>query len=173
MLARMVGILSLGSWVVLLWAGCCREQNGAPCMPVKAGGGCFRDADCESAFCDRGTCAEPGLTVWNYGGACEPGHAPHPLEDRRFPANGDVCAGYICIDRRCRSCLSDAECQAGSSDYTCLNYAELPGFMRCGDPNELLRNPGAPRPGPVHYIDPKTIVPSIPPRSNLPPPKYD
>jgi hypothetical protein len=173
MRAQTTAILCLGSWFVLLWAGCCRGQGGLPCASVKFGGACGRDADCRSGLCDRGICAdERDFGVWNYGLQCEPGYAPHPLEDRRFPVNMDPCGGYVCVDRRCRSCQSDAECQTGSSDYKCLHYDELPGSMRCGDPDELLRNPGAPRPGPTHEIAPEDIVPSVPPRvrpEDLPP----
>ena len=167
------GVLCLVGWCMLLWAGCCKEQDGLPCVSgvIKNGDGCFRDDNCKSGFCDRGTCGHPEPGYWNYGGACEPGHPPHPGEETRFPANGDVCDGFICVNRRCSSCVSDAECQVGWKDYKCLPYEQLPGILRCGDPNEARRNLGAPQPGFTHYIDPKDVVISIPPRMDNTPRK--
>jgi hypothetical protein len=147
-----------------------REQ-GAGCFPNTTrraeGLACAQDADCQSLFCDRGTCANPYYDqFWRYSGACIPGPPPHPAEDLRFPANGDMCSGYVCVDHRCRSCASDAECQAGSSDYKCLPQAELPG-KRCADPNEVLRNPGAPRPM-LHPMDPNYVNPAKAPTVDRP-----
>lgn len=176
MLARLSGILCFIGWLVLLWAGCCREQGGIPCGSVKFDGACKRDADCQSGLCDRGLCAdERDFGDWKYGLRCEPTYAPHPLEDTRFPGNMDPCGGYVCVDGRCRSCESDAECQTGRPEYRCFSYHSLPGSGRCGDPDEFIRHPGSPQPWPRTKAtgDPSRIVPSIPPRSNLPPPKYD
>lgn len=150
------------------------RDRGAACFPNTAqfaeGGSCTRDADCLSSFCDRGICADAlDIGAWNYGGSpCKPG-PPHAPEDNVVTSAGfDVCAGYVCVDQRCRSCTSDAECQAGSSVYKCMAYFELPG-KRCGDPNEYLRNPGAPRPNlhPELHNDPREMVPSIAPTQDV------
>jgi hypothetical protein len=99
-------------------------------------------------FCDRGTCAEGGdkPQCLGYGCECEPGVAPSAPDDPRVPAyKGGSCAGYICIDFYCRSCVSDEECQKGTSDYKCLAYEGLPG-KRCGNPSHALRDPKLPQP---------------------------
>src|SRR4051812_37714898 len=131
MSARTIEGVCLVWWLVLVWAGCCKEQGGGKCASdghVADEGACRRDADCRRGFCDLGICAPPDL-YWHYGTRCKPGRPPHAAEDLRVPANGsDGCSGYVCaVDGRCRSCQSDAECQAGSSDYKCLEYEDLPG----------------------------------------------
>jgi hypothetical protein len=152
------------------------RKQGAACLPNTTrraeGLACARDADCRSLFCDRGTCAETvDVGGWNYGGGpCKPG-PPHAPEDNIVTSAGyDVCAGYVCVDQRCRSCVSDTECQTGSRAYKCLPYFDLPG-KRCGDPNDPRRSPGAPQPmlHPGKPMDPNQVnVPSKAPTMDAP-----
>jgi hypothetical protein len=94
-------------------------------------GACVRDADCRSGFCDRGLCVPLHGPVGPYGAECEP--LPPP-EERPKPPPGwmmkwgpiDICGSYRCIDRRCRSCQSDAEC---GKDSTCNTLKGSPGKL--------------------------------------------
>jgi hypothetical protein len=112
---------------------------------------CTKDAQCQSLFCDRGSCAGIGvLAVKNYGEDCVPGPPKAPPEDLRVaPPGGGMCEGYVCVDRRCRSCQSDAECQEGSRDLQCLHFPFWPGAI-CVTPAQA-------------EIPPRYIVPSVAP----------
>jgi hypothetical protein len=126
---------------------CVHDPADAPGVKrLDAGKACLRDCDCMSAFCDRGACADSAdLGAWNYGqGQCQPG-PPHAPADNilTWPA-WDMCGGYICVEGRCRSCQSDAECQEGSTEYRCLPLYGLPG-KRCGRPSEAKRSPTSDR----------------------------
>jgi len=55
---------------------------------------CTKDAECGDGFCDRGHCAAIHTCWQNLGNRC--------ISPR-------ICYG-ICIDGRCRSCVSDEEC---------------------------------------------------------------
>src|SRR5262249_36065218 len=66
---------------------------------------CTRDDECGDGFCDRGRCAAI-RTCDTYGQRCINGQ-PAPSRWYRW------CYG-ICLDGRCRSCESDAECIADS-----------------------------------------------------------
>jgi hypothetical protein len=76
-------------------------------VPVRA---CTKDDECGDGFCDRDRCA--AFYTWTrYGLWC---------------GRGDPCIGqgHLCIDGRCRSCMSDAECvtASGRSDLACDRY---------------------------------------------------
>lgn len=108
---------------------------------------CSRDSDCRSGFCDRGLCVDL-YSKGNYGRECDP-RLP-PLVDEPDPSPRAAratpfvnrCMGYLCIDRRCRSCDSDTECQDRPKDSKCLAYQEWPG-KRCG----LVDDASFPLPG--------------------------
>lgn len=125
----------------------CEIPSKAHLVPLTAAGGaCAKDADCDSEFCDLGICADRHkMKIWSYGIHCElgPPHAPENLDVRTKAT--DPCGGLLCIDHRCRSCTSDAECQSGSSDSTCLSYPDFPG-KRCGNPSDAVRGPKRPQP---------------------------
>lgn len=82
---------------------------------------CSRDDDCgASLFCDLGTCRseEPNQL---YGMACQ-----------AAPSDGhkqELCGAYVCQEGRCRSCVSDAQCEA--AEVTCRTLPGRPG-KRCG-----------------------------------------
>jgi hypothetical protein len=129
--------------------------NVGPDVPVEqrlvAGKSCARDCDCRSGFCDRGACADTvhmGRGASSLGGWCLP-HRPVSSEylDEVIPSQprrAERCRGYVCIDERCRSCISDAECHVGASEYSreykCLPRVGEPG-KRCGRPNEKPKAP--------------------------------
>lgn len=111
---------------------------------------CSRDSDCRSGFCDRGTCIDL-YSKGNYGRECHPALPPLPDEPDLTPMPNfegatpfeNRCMGYLCIDRRCRSCESDAECQDRPNASKCLVYGEWPG-KRCGNARDALRISGYP-----------------------------
>jgi hypothetical protein len=125
--------------------------------------GCAADADCSTGFCDRGTCAMPSHSeMSNYGRDCEP-LLPEPKptkplppirpEDIRMPTGPvNVCGGFRCIDHRCRSCLSDAECRTWNPTYTegplTCKRVEGRGGKTCGrydrEPKDINRPPPLP-----------------------------
>jgi hypothetical protein len=129
---------------------------------------CARDCDCISSFCDHGICADSPIPgAGNYGrGPCKPG-TPPGLAPGMSTILPEFCGGYVCVDQRCRSCQSDAECQERSSECRCLSVHGLPG-KQCGDPNEHLRDAGAPRPRCKNEEEPHEVVVSIAPRIDLP-----
>src|SRR5262249_10644949 len=100
-------------------------------------------------LCDRGICGDVYGT-WNYGRECVPGPSP-PIPQQDFdqkeyfhitPFGQNLCTGYLCLGRRCRSCQSDAECQwNGSAGPKCLVYPDWPG-KRCGTLEEARRLQG-------------------------------
>jgi hypothetical protein len=129
---------------------CAKDPADAPEEKrVAAGQACLRDCDCLSAFCDRGICADSAdLGAWNYGkGRCQPGPPHAPIDNVLTYPVWDFCAGYVCVEGRCRSCQSDAECQEGSPEYKCLPLYGLPG-KRCGRPSEAALGPAPNRMGP-------------------------
>ncbi len=91
------------------------------------GGGCQRDSDCGSGFCDRGACQQPAEV---YGSACTPAPlGPDGVRDGAY----HTCGAYLCLEDRCRSCSSDQECQAELGSPRCLQRESRPG-RRCGAP---------------------------------------
>jgi hypothetical protein len=172
--ARASAALLLLSGLVPLWGGCSGKQLPPPCPPpyltnekrLEAGKACTRDADCLEGFCDRGICAELRI---DYGSECDPPSPPEPRPP--LPPGGgawgapDVaggCGAYLCIDRRCRSCQSDAECGERS---TCNVIRDLPG-KRCGikgDEDDRPRKPPPPPPPPPYSPPPAPLPPPSPP----------
>jgi hypothetical protein len=88
---------------------------------------CLEDTECQSNFCDRHRCATPEGV---YGRACIP--APRTPEG---PRDGKLhtCGAYLCVQQRCQSCESDAECQSELGAPRCYLAPDSPG-ARCGDP---------------------------------------
>jgi hypothetical protein len=185
MRAGMIRFLSSAFGAILLWVGCGAEPPPPQVCPkpvavdlpdvpedkrVSAGEACVQDSDCRSGFCDRGRC---GDVYWrgNYGRECVPGPSPPTDKDEISaydykvhvtPFGRNLCTGFLCLEGRCRSCESDAECQwKGSGGPQCLHYSDWPG-KRCGTPGEA-----APR----NVIDPRYFPGPTPPPPSAPPPK--
>jgi len=99
----------------------------APSTGTPAPAGCRTDSECASGFCDRAQCSAPD-EAQAYGTACEP-----PVRDNQGRVDGKLytCGAYVCIDGRCRSCASDAQCQAELGSPACLARPNRPG-VRCG-----------------------------------------
>jgi hypothetical protein len=79
---------------------------------------CAKDSECGDGYCDRGRCAAIWTCGSNYGQRCE--SDPH-------------CSLVPCMDGRCRSCASDAECVRVTSDgdAKCWPNPDIPGARRC------------------------------------------
>lgn len=59
---------------------------------------CTKDEQCGDGFCDRGRCGAIWTCTVEYGQRCE---------------NDEKCGvHYLCMDGRCRSCVSDGECKS-------------------------------------------------------------
>jgi hypothetical protein len=126
------------------------------------GTACVRDRACRSGFCDAGICVHL-YGKGNYGRDCEPLPpvvAPEPGADGPMPAEiigralrEDGCGGYLCIDRRCRSCAQDSECRDALGSPACVEVAEYLGRScaglfhppRSGGGPPPLLAPGPPR----------------------------
>ena len=90
---------------------------------------CTNDGECGEGFCDRGRCAIIWTCYEKIGQRCVNGRAaPSPVD-----GTTTWCAG-ICLEGRCRSCESDAEC---------INYLGHPKAF-CGDRGQRGRRCGAP-----------------------------
>jgi hypothetical protein len=112
------------------------EVHGEPCV---------YDADCASSFCDSGYCAEVGAKG-HHGWECDKENVP-PIRQV------DRCGRYLCIDHRCRSCQSDAQCEKYWKGPTCAKRGDWPG-KGCGmnfDPGP----PAAPPPPPPSELPPE------------------
>jgi len=67
---------------------------------------CTKDSECGDGFCDRGRCA----AIWT----CHDRYGQHCIDDRVFQGSYPYpirCNG-VCLEGRCRSCVSDDECVA-------------------------------------------------------------
>jgi hypothetical protein len=99
------------------------------CGPLRTGNlpnrsACKADDQCESGLCDRDICMDiGGLRNGNFGRACEP---LKPFAQRTSRPE-DECGGYICLDGRCRSCVSDAECTYWKGGGKCEHNIGRPG----------------------------------------------
>jgi hypothetical protein len=100
---------------------------------------CTDDGECGDGFCDRGRCAAIWTWTATYGQRCE---------------TNEWCGTMPCIDGRCRSCVSDAECawDTGVQDPICTPNAFVPGYHKCSgvisggvDPNRSI-SPSPQRP---------------------------
>jgi hypothetical protein len=77
----------------------------------------------------------------------------------RTPFGRNLCTGYLCLDGRCRSCQSDAECQwEGSAGPYCVHYFDWSG-KRCSTLEEARLKesdlqPAIPQPLPASSTTP-------------------
>jgi hypothetical protein len=80
---------------------------------------CTNDGECGDGFCDRGRCAAIWTERASYGQRCE---------------RNESCGTMPCIDGRCRSCISDAECtwDPELQDPECTPNPFVPGYHVCG-----------------------------------------
>ncbi len=83
---------------------------------------CLADSECDSDFCDRDTCAALESRS-GYGQEC----APPPIGPLGRPISKYKFCSYPCIDGRCRSCSSDAECRDLEGREACVQVDGLPG----------------------------------------------
>jgi hypothetical protein len=80
---------------------------------------CTKDDECGDGFCDRGRCAAIWTYRERYGQRCE---------------GDDGCRSYLCVDERCRSCVSDEECahtESWQSDPKCESVDKIPNAREC------------------------------------------
>jgi hypothetical protein len=88
---------------------------------------CTEDSECGDGHCDRGRCRAIWTCERRYGQRCIDGQmAPSSQFQERF------CRG-ICVEGRCRSCVSDKECidKLGNSSAGCGAY-ERDRHRGCG-----------------------------------------
>jgi hypothetical protein len=100
------------------------------------------DEDCgEGEFCDRVGCATVATAPMDYyGRPCEETGSFPPCVPNTVPCPTEpyFCGAYVCIDDRCRSCASDAECRTEGANNFCYPSEGRRG-VRCGaslDPDE-------------------------------------
>lgn len=93
----------------------CPERVWSKSVPKRR---CTKDDECGDGFCDRGRCAAVWSCAPNYGQRCQ--------------SNKD-CLYTPCVDGRCRSCTSDAECGTfmDVSPTTCLADPDVPSARNC------------------------------------------
>jgi hypothetical protein len=75
-----------------LIADTCPEQPWSQNVPDID---CTNDDECGDGFCDRGYCERIWTCAWGVGQRCD----------------ADKQCGGLCIEGRCRSCISNAECE--------------------------------------------------------------
>jgi hypothetical protein len=93
---------------------------------------CTDDDECGDGFCDRGRCAAIWTCRERYGQRCdEHGFAA--------PSRSGPPEKCLCVEGRCRSCLSDAECveafgvrHPGAAKLVCSTDRERSGHRGCG-----------------------------------------
>jgi hypothetical protein len=81
---------------------------------------CTKDEECGDGFCDRGRCA----AIWTY----DEGYGQRCKDD------GWCGSRYLCMDERCRSCVSDEECtrkESWISDPKCESVDKIPNAREC------------------------------------------
>jgi hypothetical protein len=84
--------------------------------------------------------------------------APLPSSADRTGAIEDPCRGYICVDGRCQSCQSDAECQERKGLPTCTQFGDWPG-KQCGEVVPGDAGPDANPPPPAEWKEREKYVP--------------
>lgn len=130
------------------------DQSIAEAWPPRAwsknvpAGACTSDTECGDGFCDRGQCA--AIWTWTefYGQKCEslrlyhsrlcPTHGAGASAERRCDLMPPCGSQYLCIEGRCRSCVSNAECLFNGGGF-CFDGHNNPHARWCGIP-------GAPTP---------------------------
>jgi hypothetical protein len=111
-------------------ASACMQQRAGESVRAAAAAvdqKCTSDGECASGFCDRNVCRAPSGIL---GRPCEP--APRTKDGLR-DAMLNVCGAYLCVEGRCRSCVSDGECRAELGSPRCYESKGDPG-RRCGNP---------------------------------------
>ena len=121
-------LLVAAATVALACSSTAPAQEGAGKENSSTGeGSCSVDADCASNFCDRSKCATPGSR--NYGAACI---VPEADPTTGVPNPSDyTCGAYLCLSGKCRSCVTDSECQKTLGSPTCAPGNEWSG-KACG-----------------------------------------
>ena len=100
---------------------------------------CTKDDECGDGFCDRERCAPLWTCFQEYSRRCE---------------RDDHCGIRPCIDGRCRSCVSDAECKrVDIQDGKCTPDPFIPGARECSGvvgsvAGDVAPGPPPPRPRP-------------------------
>jgi hypothetical protein len=134
MRAKAIVALSFACNLVVLFIGCSGAQTDAETSAkdmvyglVRQGEPCIHDVDCRSGFCNRNRC---GAVAGLYGDQCDPPTLDAPPIDK-LPER--LCGPFLCMDGRCRSCRSDAECQSyfGMGKCTPVPSADRPGYAEC------------------------------------------
>jgi hypothetical protein len=110
----------------------CPERPWSKDVPERR---CKKDSECGDGFCDRERCAPLWTCFQQYSRPCE---------------RDDHCPSRLCIDGRCRSCVSDAECKwdKDNQDPKCTPDSSIPGARECRGVAGG-RGDGVPSPGPV------------------------
>jgi hypothetical protein len=114
---------SMGPLSPLDWAirDECPPRPWSTNVPERA---CTEDTECGDGFCDRNRCAAIWTCSEHYGQRCY-----GPRSER-----SGLCSG-LCLDGRCRSCLSDDECvRELGGRALCNRIPEEGGGHRCGIP---------------------------------------
>ena len=99
-----------------IMADTCPEQVWSQYVPDID---CTKDSECGDGFCDRGHCNAIRTCALRVGQRC--------VDDKQ-------CDG-VCIDGRCRSCISDEECQKrhdGNMGMMCNPPTRPPSHRMCG-----------------------------------------
>jgi hypothetical protein len=89
---------------------------------------CLSDDGCaEGEFCDRGRCSPSGDVA--YGVEC---YGPPLISHLGIPLTiADSCSALLCLDSRCRSCVSGKECYETVGLHSC--YPKNAFGNRCGN----------------------------------------
>jgi len=97
----------------------CPARPWSKDVPERA---CTKDSECGDGFCDRDHCAAIWTCDAHYGQRCY-----GPRSERSGLCNG------LCLEGRCRTCLSDDECvTARGNGYMCNPSQDTIGGRHCG-----------------------------------------